>query len=255
MTSCLALAVFLSFLSSAPASRDACAAVDSFAGTYSGRFDGVLSGFWIAVFDTKGFGRFVSWSEADQTVDYGIGNITSEGSITFQSYMGMSVKAGVDPAGGVTGTWTLEGVSGSLDGARQPGEALAAFAGQYSGTYDGAESGTWRISVGRDGLISGRFVASDSKAAYDVRGGAVNAEGSFAMRIANETSVAGDLDGTGTAAGAWYRGVASGQVSGSRQAEPSAAGSSGSGGCFISVIRRPGNGHEHRHAAGKSPQQ
>ncbi len=241
--SCLALALFFFLLAFISADHEAYATLDAFAGTYSGHFEGALSGFWIAVFDAKGFGRFVSWSEADQTVDYGIGNVTSEGRVTFQSYLGMSIKADIDTASGVTGTWTLNGISGTIDGTRQSHEALEAFAGAYTGTYDGAESGTWQINIGPSGLISGRFVASDSKTTYDVQGGAVNAGGSFAMRIADDISVTGDLDGHGTAAGSWYKGVASGQVSGSRQANLATAGSSGSGGCFI-VIARSAEGRD-----------
>ncbi len=234
----LAPALFVLLLLLLPFRQVESAATDAFGGTYSGSFDGALSGFWIAVFDSKGFGRFVCWSEDDQTVDYGIGNVTSEGRITFQTYLGMSIKAEVEDSGDVSGVWSLDGISGGLDGSRQAGRDLELLAGTYRGTYDGAESGTWQISVGKDGLISGYFVASATKTTFSVQGGAVNGEGNFAMRISNETSVTGDLDGGGEAAGSWYRGVASGQVNGSKQVGVASTGSSGSGGCFIQAAQK-----------------
>ncbi len=230
LASRLICALFFLFLGTLFLQNADCALAADFDGTYSGHFNGPLAGFWIAVFDQKGFGRFVSWSEADQTVDYGIGNVTSEGVVTIQSYLGMSIKADVQSSGEVSGTWSLNGISGAIDGNRQPGASLELLAGAYNGTYEGADSGTWQISVGQNGLISGRFINDATNTAYDVQSGAVNAEGKFAMRVADGTSVTGDLDDSGTAAGAWFKGVVSGDVNGSKMVQ---ATGSGSGGCFI----------------------
>lgn len=214
-------------------------AVSDYYGTYAGTFSGDDSGYWVAVIsaDSK---AFLSYSTVYGAGDGGDIYYWAESGSTGEFYSYSVIQgAWIDPIyvdstdGSVSGQWSnyTDGESGTFSGSKV---TESSYAGSYSGSIAGDATGSWQMTVGSDGYITGSVTADGDTASFE---GGVHPEGYFAavgtidyvdfavFGLISGSSVSGgwisDDGGEGT--------ISSGGASG--------GGGGGGGGCFISVIK------------------
>ena len=106
---------------------------------------------------------------------------------------------------------------------------LSSMAGIYNGTYSGDTSGTWSLTVGTDGSITGSGCNTVFSSSFTASG-TVSSDGNTAVGVASSTATwEGNVNLTGVFSGTWQDGVESGTFTGVR-ADSSAGGSCTSGG-------------------------
>lgn len=80
-----------------------------------------------------------------------------------------------------------------------------AYKGDWEGTFDGGDSGTWTMVCDKDGKFTGQFYSNNSQSYFDVVGN-VDDKGKFKATI-DVNGVILDFDGQGTdgktASGTW----------------------------------------------------
>lgn len=86
---------------------------------------------------------------------------------------------------------------------------VSAFAGKWSGQYEGADYGTWNVTVSEDGEISGTGKSTRSGTTFNLDGN-VSDDGNFKATIgtvATGSEFTGKLTGEGTASGTWKNAI------------------------------------------------
>ena len=207
-------------------------AVADYEGAYSGAFSGDDNGIWIAIINSSGTVRFLTWSDVYDVVDGGEISIDGSGNIFGYTEVNYSrITASINSSGVVSGTWYYDSDNtGTLFGQKE--SQVSQYSGTYSGNFSGDDSGTWSVTADSSGYISGIIHTSDGDVSME---GGVNSEGKF---IAYDDIGAG-IYGTisyGYVSGVWsnpYYGE-SGTFSGSISIE-GVGGDSGAGGCFITT--------------------
>lgn len=208
---------------------------DDYAGSYSGTLSGDDSGYWHALVESSGYGRFISWSTVNEKVDSGGGYVDASGTIAFYTDEGAYITAGIDASGSVAGNWSHGGYSGSITGQIQSPADLQAFVGTYNGTYSGDYSGTWSFTVQSSGYCTG-YVQATSSQERDYGEGGIIASGVSILEMDSGTGIYGTISSAGGFQGQWVSSEGGrGTFSGSREGAPSGDEGGGGGGCFIAA--------------------
>ncbi len=99
----------------------------------------------------------------------------------------------------------LAACGGGGGGASDPAATASVYAGSYTGTFSGADSGTWTITVDTSGKISGTAISSDND--NNTITGQVNCSGTFTASSSTASwggSATGSVNReTGTLTGTW----------------------------------------------------
>lgn len=225
-------------------------------GVYTGSYTGDDHGIWVSYFNSGGMAWF-SFSTDDQFGDGGYGAFGVEGEdfIHFDTWNMDNDTSGegiLGTDGSVSGNWTNFFVSPVETGTYTGHKILScAQAGEYAGTFAGDQTGTWTMTIGDDGHITGTMV--DSTGGNAIEGG-INPDLGYYLVIGSTSDgdfiVYGEIDNNGAVSGAWrteggyYGGTISGSAdsitdSGSTNTDSgstNSGGGGGGGGCFISAV-------------------
>jgi hypothetical protein len=214
-------------------------------GVYTGNYTGDDHGVWVAYFNSTGV-AWLSYSTDDGYGDGGYGSFGVEGasSIDFSAWNmdGDTYGNGtIQSDGSVTGSWInywpVPDETGTFDGNMI---LSCSQQGDYSGTFSGDGSGTWKMSIQSNGHITGTI--TDSEGTYSYEGG-INPDSGYFLVIGTTMDgdfvVYGQINGSGDVSGGWhtaddtYDGSISGSADGS---SGGGSGSGGGGGCFLSML-------------------
>lgn len=132
-------------------------AAEDFQGAYSGEFSGDEEGIWIAIINGEGDIRFVLWSYDTRTVEGGEEiSVNEGGSLDGQTTVNdWFINGYVGTSGSLMGKWREASKEGILEGLRE--DHISHFAGDYSGGFDGDESGEWDLRINLKGYASCTF--------------------------------------------------------------------------------------------------
>ncbi len=206
-------------------------AVADYEGAYSGTFTGDDSGVWIAIINSSGTVRFLTWSTNNSEVDGGEISIDGSGNISGYTEVNYSIiTASINSSGVVSGTWYYSyNNNGSLSGQKE--SQVSQYSGTYSGNFSGDDSGTWSVTVDSSGYVSGIIHTSDGDISLE---GGGNSGGKFIAYADIGVGIYGTIS-NGNVSGVWsnpYYGE-SGTFSGSK--EGGDGDGDGGGGCFIAT--------------------
>ena len=169
---------------------------------YSGTFNGEQNGAWFLRIDNSGKGQIYFWITASQVVDSGEIKFNSENKFQFTCTYGFSGSGGINTDGTIKGNWKFEENSGDMVGSRQDLAKIKELAGTYSGKSSGNDTGSWNLTVSKDGSISGT-ITWDKNRLVEKGSGIVNSNGDFIFLTKDDTSVYGSLDPSGAIHGDW----------------------------------------------------
>lgn len=99
---------------------------------------------------------------------------------------------------------------------------MGAFAGTYKGTFSGADSGTWTVSVTSAGVLTGSGALADLSETFSIVG-LVQPNGALSMTskgVAGSGTFTGSISASGALTGTWAYvapGVGSGTFAGQKQ--------------------------------------
>ena len=209
-------------------------------GTYAGRYEGPDYGYWVAVVaPSSSDSVFLSYSQRDSFGDGGYLNYQGEtaGVGNYYSYSvinNSTIEADVTSSGSVSGYWSN---SYSSESGAFSGNAITSSPqeGTYSGPLSGDATGTWSMTVGSDGYITGTINVEGTTSSFE---GGAHPDG-YMVAIGTDSygydfSVFGQISGS-SASGSWYSdsGETGTFATGSGSSD---GGGGGSGGCFISSL-------------------
>jgi hypothetical protein len=169
---------------------------------YSGTFNGEQNGAWFLRIDNSGKGQIYFWITASQVVDSGEIKFNSENKFQYTCAYGLSGSGDINSDGTVKGNWKFEDTSGDMVGSRQDLAKITALAGTYSGKSSGNDTGSWNLTVSKDGSISGT-ITWDKNKLVEKGSGVVNSNGDFIFLTEDDTSAYGSLDPSGNIHGSW----------------------------------------------------
>ena len=169
---------------------------------YSGTFNGEQNGAWFLRIDNSGKGQIYFWITASQVVDSGEIKFNSENKFQYTCTYGLSGSGGINTDGTIKGNWKSEETSGDMVGSRQDLAKITALVGTYSGRSTGNDTGSWNLTVSKDGSISGT-ITWDKNRLIEKGSGVVNSNGDFIFLTEDDTSAYGSLDPSGNIHGNW----------------------------------------------------
>ncbi len=217
-----------------------CAESDYY-GTYAGTYSGDDSGYWVAVISAAD-SVYLSYSTVTGYGDGGYIYYRAESGSTGEYYGWSAVQnTSIDPmyidstTGAGSGEWEnyTYGESGTFEGSKVTDSA---YAGSYSGSIGGDVSGSWEMTIGSNGYITGTVTFEG--ATVSVEGG-VHPAGYFAAVGTdpnnNDFSAYGQISGSSVSGGWISEDGSEGTISGGGTGGGGDGG--GDGGCFISVIK------------------
>ena len=179
----------------------ALAAPGDYAGTYSGTMSGDTSGVWMAIVESTGEIKMLSYETIEDEMDGSRGfYVSSTGSVNFITMRNQTVvNATFSPSGSVNGTWSYMGyASGTITGTKQ--NLTAPFAGTYTGTFTGTDTGSMTFNIDPNGKVTGTGVSA-SMGSFDSEGAVDNA--GRIMFLAMSDTGYGTISGN-TVTGTWY---------------------------------------------------
>ena len=193
-------------------------AASDYAGVYSGNIAGNDSGPWMGVVESTGRTKMVFYSNIYQTMDGSQGYyVDSSGNLTAVSLVNRAVfSVSFDTGGNILGTWASpNSASGTISGSRQTNNSK--YAGTYTGTISGGDSGSWTIVIDSSGLISGSG-SSQNVGSFNFDGAVDNT--GFLMGVTEEAGAFGSISGN-SLSGSWFDDGVSygGTFNGTKQSE------------------------------------
>jgi hypothetical protein len=183
------------------------AAVQDYAGIYSGTYSGDDTGTWSVICATDGEVLTFSWSNAAGQPDVGLGTVSAAGHITVttEGEEWTSINAYVQPDDTVSGTWynPYEGVGGSLSGRKSLPQELGLFSGSYAGTFAGDDTGTWTAVIDSDGVFTGTGWSNENTDNFEFVG-FVNHSGELFAVAESDAIVRAMINLAGILQGTWH---------------------------------------------------
>jgi hypothetical protein len=171
-------------------------------GIYGGTFYGEQNGTWFLLIDDSKNGQVYLWVTANQVVDSGNIQFTSDNSFTFKCTYGISGSGVINTNGKISGSWKLGEISGNLTGSRQDLDKIKTLAGTYSSNCSGNETGSWNLTVSTKGSVTGT-VTWDKNGLVEKGNGIVNSKGDFIFLTEDDTSAKGAFNPSGEISGNW----------------------------------------------------
>ena len=212
-------------------------------GVYTGTYIGDDQGVWVAYFNAGG----AAWLSYSTVVGYGDGGYGSFGaespaSINFSAWNIDSDTYGsgtIQADGTVAGSWIDYWADPDDTGTFNGNLVLSCSQqGNYSGIFSGDSDGTWTMTIGADGHITGEI--SDGTDNFSFEGGIDPGSGNFIVIGSTPDGdfvVYGSVDGNGSVSGGWHteNDAESGTIT---SGSGGGGGGGGGGGCFLITLVR-----------------
>lgn len=236
--------------------------LEDFDGFYTGTYSGDENGYWVSSASSN-TDEYVFLSYAPDAGEGDVGLTDELQEIDGKGYFNIStteiqktrVNSIVDSAdGSVTGTWVnpFSGDNGTLEGQKMTSSPYEG--NRYSGTFAGADAGTWSVKVAADGAIDGSITSYAGGGSRDIDG-ICHPDGYLMMVNGDDGNdeddgfvVFGAIAGS-SVSGVWYaedggEGTISGNASGgggggannNNAGAAAGGGDGGGGGCFLSTL-------------------